>query len=139
MREGYRGRRPLPTAPACRSLELLDISEGVYISGEVAFRPEGVEQSAGAAGGGRLVAKPITLKRDSFIGPTAFIQPGAVFEVRAGACESGVTAAGAIIKSGTATVGGYLVESYGFRADFLAMSSTFVVNTLVWATIASVR
>ena len=98
---------PLPTALACRTLELLDISDGVYISGEVAFRPQGVTQSAGdvAAGGGLLFAKPITFKRDSFIGPNAVIQPGAIFETRAGSCESGVTAGGAIIKSGTATVG----------------------------------
>ena len=37
------------------------------------------------------------------------------------------------IWSGTATIGGYVIHAYGFRADFLLMSWSFMANTLVWA------
>ena len=35
--------------------------------------------------------------------------------------------------SGTATLGGYVVHAYGFKADFLLMSYSFMANTCVWA------
>ena len=39
--------------------------------------------------------------------------------------------------SGTATVGGYVVAAKGFEADFLLMSTLFLLSAAVWATIVT--
>ena len=43
------------------------------------------------------------------------------------------------IWSGTATVGGYVVDAFGFRADFWLMSWGFLLNTCVWLLVARDR